>query len=98
MKDRISKFGLALIGGIAVLVSGMAVDLGLLGHERRMVIAFVIANCTAGLVAIIAGLTFQLRQEERHFQFAAEKAVNMAEPQPPRAQCGFSAVSLGATV
>jgi hypothetical protein len=79
MTNRISKFGLALIGGVAVFVSGVAVDLALLGHERRIFISFLIANCTAGLVAIIAGLTFQLHHEEHHFRFATEKAVAMAE-------------------
>lgn len=79
MRNRVGNLGLALIGGIAVFASGMAVDVALLGHERRILIPFLIANCTAGLVAIIAGLMFQLSQEERHFQFATEKAVNMAE-------------------
>ena len=79
MTNRISNFGLALLGGIAVFAAGMAVDVALLGHERRLVIPFLIANSTAGLVTIIAGLAFQLRQEERHFQFATEKAINMAE-------------------
>lgn len=79
MKSRISNFGFAVIGGTAVFISGMVVDLALLGHERRHMIAFLIANCVAGLVAIIGGLCFQLRQEERHFRFATEKALNMAE-------------------
>ncbi len=79
MRNRISNFGLALIGGIAVFVFGIAADLALLGHERRIVIPFLIANCVAGLIAVIAGLAFQLQQEERHFRFATEKAVAMAE-------------------
>ncbi len=79
MKNRISNFGLALIGGIAVFVSGTVVDLALLGHERRIIISFLIANSIAGLVAVIAGLAFHLHQEERHFRFATEKAVAMAE-------------------
>lgn len=79
MNNRISSFGFALIGGAAVFVSGMLIDVALLGHERPKIIAFLIANCVAGLVGIVAGLAFQLRQEERHFRFATEKAVNMAE-------------------
>jgi len=79
MRDRISSVALALIGGVAVFASGMAVDLALLGHERRIIIAFLIANCVAGLTAIIAVLVLQLRQEEHHFRFATEKAVTMAE-------------------
>ena len=79
MKNRIGKIGLALIGGIAVLVSGMAVDVALLGHERRMVILCLIGNSIAALVAVVAALAFQLNQEERHFRFATEKAVVMAE-------------------
>ena len=79
MRRHIDSFGLALIGGLAVLGSGIAVDLALLGHERRIFIPVVIANCVAGLVAVISTLAFQLRQEERHFRFATEKAVTMAE-------------------
>lgn len=79
MKNRISSFGFALIGGAIVFVSGVAVDLALLGHERPKVVAFLIANCVAGLIAVITALAFQLRQEERHFRFATEKAVTMAE-------------------
>jgi len=79
MKKRISNFGFAVIGGTAVFIASTAVDVALLGHERRNLIPFVIANCVAGLVAIIGGLCFQLRQEERHFRFATEKALTMAE-------------------
>ena len=79
MKNRISKFGLALIGGVAVFASGIAADVGMLGHEQRVFVPFLIANSIAALVAIVAGLTFQLRQEEHHFRFATEKAVVMAE-------------------
>lgn len=79
MMNRISNFGLALISGIAVLASGMVVDLALLGHERRTIISCLIANCVAGLVAVVAGLTFQLHKEENHFRFATEKAAAMAE-------------------
>jgi len=76
---EIGNFSMAVIGGIAVFVCGIVVDLALLGHERRLVIACVIANCIAGLVAIIMGLALQLHKEERHFRFATEKAVTMAE-------------------
>jgi len=79
MRERIGNFGVALIGGIAVFVSGMAVDLALLGHERRILIPCLIANCIAGLIAIIMGLTLQLHKEERHFRLATEKAAAMAE-------------------
>lgn len=79
MNDRISNFGLALIGGLAVFVAGMVVDVALLGHERRIVIPCLVANCVAGLVATISGLALQLDREERHFRFATEKAVTMAE-------------------
>ncbi|HZP23553.1 MAG TPA: hypothetical protein VFB04_08910 [Terriglobales bacterium] len=67
------------MGGIAVLIAGMAVDLALLGHERRIVISILVANSVAGLVAIVAGLAFQLNQEESHFRFAMEKAAAIAE-------------------
>jgi len=79
MRSRLSNLGLAVIGGIAVFASGLAVDVALLGHERRLIIPFLIANSVAALIAIIAALTFQLNQEEHHFRFATEKAVAMAE-------------------
>jgi len=79
MKNRISNFGLALIGGIVVFLAGMAVDVGLLGHERRILIACLVANFVSGLITVISGLALQLAQEERHFRFATEKAVTMAE-------------------
>ena len=79
MRERIGNFGLAVIGGIAVFVSGLLVDLALVGHDRRIVIACLIANCIAGLVAIIIGLVLQLHKEEHHFQFATEKAITIAE-------------------
>jgi hypothetical protein len=79
MKNRISNFGFALIGGFVVFGAGLLVDLALLGHERRLVVPFLIANAISGLVAVVAGLAFHLDQEERHFRFATEKAVAMAE-------------------
>jgi hypothetical protein len=79
MRNRLGNFGLALIGGIAVFAAGMAVDVALLGHQRGMMVPLLIANSIAGLVAMIAGLAFHLNQEERHFRFATEKAVAMAE-------------------
>lgn len=79
MKNRIGNLGLALLGGIAVFGAGMIVDLALLAHERRTLIPCLIANSLAALVAMVAGLVLQLNQEERHFRFATEKAVAMAE-------------------
>ena len=79
MNNRISSFAFALIGGAVVFLSGLVVDFALLGHERPKAIAFLIANGVAGLIAVITALRFQLRQEERHFRFATEKAVTMAE-------------------
>lgn len=79
MKKRINNFGLALIGGAAVFGAGMAVNLALLGHDRATVIHLLIANCIAGLIAVVIALALQLRHEEQHFRTAAEKAATMAE-------------------
>jgi hypothetical protein len=79
MKNRIGNFGLAVLGGLAVFAAGIVVDIGLLGHERRILISFLVSNFVAGLVAIVSGLALQLDREERHFRFATEKAVTMAE-------------------
>lgn len=48
MRNRIGKLGWALIGGVAVFASGVAVDLALLGHDRRTYRA---ARCCRRLVA-----------------------------------------------
>jgi hypothetical protein len=79
MKNRIGNFAAALTGGIAVFLAGMAVNVALLGHERRILIPCVVGNFVAGLITVITGLALQLAQEERHFRFATEKAVTMAE-------------------
>jgi len=79
MSERMGNFRFAVIGGIAVFVSGIAVDLALMGHERRIVVPCLLANCIAGLIAIIVVLALQLHKEERHFRFATEKAATMAE-------------------
>lgn len=79
MKNRISNLGIALIGGLAVFLAGIAVDLALLGHERRILIACLVGNFVCALITVISGLALQLAQEERHFRFATEKAVTMAE-------------------
>jgi hypothetical protein len=79
MKNRFSTFGLALIGGAVVFGAGMVVDLALLGHDPRLTVPFFIANSLTGLIAVVIGLAFQLQQGERHFRFATEKAVAMAE-------------------
>lgn len=79
MRERIGNFGFAVLGGVVVFVSGIAVDLALLGHERRIIIPCLIANCVAGLIAIIMALALQLHKEEHHFRFAAEKAATIAE-------------------
>ena len=79
MKRRINNFGLALIGGAAVFVAGMSVNLALLGHDRATLIPLLIANSIAGLIAIVIALALQLRHEELHFRTAADKAATMAE-------------------
>jgi uncharacterized iron-regulated membrane protein len=79
VKKRINNFGLALVGGAAVFIAGMAVNMALLPHDRPTIIPLLIANCIAGLIAVVIALALQLRNEERHFRVATEKAATMAE-------------------
>lgn len=79
MKKRIDNFGLAAVGGTAVFVAGMAVNIALLGRDRAILVYLLIANCITGLIAIVIALALQLRHEEHYFRIATEKAVAMAE-------------------
>lgn len=79
MKKRIDNFGLALIGGFAVFGAGMTVSLALLGHDRAILVPLLIANCIAGLIAVVIALALLLQSEELHFRSAADKAATMAE-------------------
>jgi hypothetical protein len=79
VNKRVTNVGIALMGGAIVFVAGMAVNLALLPHDRTSIVHQLIANCVTGLVTTVIALSIQLRHEERHYRFAAERAAHMAE-------------------
>lgn len=79
MRKRTNNFGLALLGGIAVLAAGTVVDMAMVPHDHATTIHLLIANCITGLIAVVIALALQLRHEEHYFLVATEKAANMAE-------------------
>lgn len=79
MDKRVTNISIALMGGIIVFAAGMAVGVALLPHDRAAIVHLLIANSITSLIAVVIALCIQLRHEERHFRFAAERAAHMAE-------------------
>jgi hypothetical protein len=79
VRQRFTNVGSALLGGGIVFGAGMAVSLALLPRDRTAIVHLLIANCVTGLIAVVIALSIELRQEERHFRLAAERAAQMAE-------------------
>ena len=78
MRQR-TNVGTALLGGLVVFAAGMAVGVALLPRDRVAIVHLLIANCVTALIAVVIALLIELRQEERHFRSAAERAAHMAE-------------------
>jgi len=74
-----TNVGLALLGGLVVFAGGLAVGVALLPRDRVTLVHLLIANCVTALIAVVIALLIELRQEERHFRTAAERAAHMAE-------------------
>ena len=68
-----------MLGGLVVFAAGMAVGVALLPRDRVAIVHLLIANCVTALIAVVIALLIELRQEERHFRTAAERAAHMAE-------------------
>jgi hypothetical protein len=79
VSQRITNVGAALLGGVMVFAAGMTVGLALLPRDRAAIVHLLIANCVTALITVITALLIELRQEERHYRLAAERAVHMAE-------------------
>jgi hypothetical protein len=79
VKRRVTNVAIALMGGAVVFVAGMAVNLALLPHDRTSVVHQLITNSITSLITVVIALSIQLRHEERHYHFAAERAAHMAE-------------------
>jgi hypothetical protein len=78
MRTTRRKILLALLFGF--LVSGVTIGLDLSFVRFDHLLAhLVIAGSIAGLLTIIFTLALQLKQEEQHYLFAAERAAVLAE-------------------
>jgi hypothetical protein len=78
MRTTQRKILLALLFGI--LVSGVTIGLDLaFVRFEHLAAHLVIAGSIAGLLTIIFTLALQLKQEEQHYLFAAERAAVLAE-------------------
>ncbi|HKU20317.1 MAG TPA: hypothetical protein VL155_08070 [Terriglobales bacterium] len=78
MRTTRRKILLALLLGL--MVSGVTIGLDLSFVRLDHLLAhLVIAGSIAGLLTIIFTLALQLKQEEQHYMFAAERAAVLAE-------------------
>ena len=78
MRTTRRKVLLAMFFGL--LVSGVTIGLDLsFARFDHLLAHLVIAGCIAGLLTIIFTLALQLKQEEQHYLFAAERAAVLAE-------------------
>lgn len=78
MRSTQRKVLLALVfGGLVALVT-IGLDLSFIRFEHLLA-HLVLAGCIAGLLTIIFTLALQLKQEEQHYLFAAERAAVLAE-------------------
>jgi hypothetical protein len=78
MKTTRRKIVLGLLSGF--MVAGVTIGLDMLFVRFEHLRAhLVIAGCIAGLLTIIFTLALQLKQEEQHYLFAAERAAILAE-------------------
>jgi len=78
MRTTRRKIMLALLLGL--MVSGVTIGLDLSFVRLEHLLAhLVIAGSIAGLLTVIFTLALQLKQEEQHYLFAAERAAILAE-------------------
>lgn len=78
MRTTRRKVSLALLFGFLVGGVTIGLDLAFVPFDH-LVAHLVIAGCIAGLLTIIFTLALQLKQEEQHYLFAAERAAILAE-------------------
>jgi len=78
-KRRPGKVSVSLLAGLIVAISGAVVDAAVIPWDRIVMVHQLIGDFIAGLVAALIALSLQLKQEEQHYGFAAERAASMAE-------------------
>jgi hypothetical protein len=76
---RPGKVSVSLLAGLIVGISGAVVDAAVIPWDRIVMVHQLIGDFIAGLVAALIALSLQLKQEEQHYGFAAERAASMAE-------------------
>jgi hypothetical protein len=79
MRTTRGKFLVAFLSGILVAAIAIGVDLVFVRFDRTTLIHHILGGCIAGLLTTIVTLALQLRQEEQHYLFAAERAAVLAE-------------------
>ena len=78
MKTTQRKILLALCFGLLVSCVTIGLDLAFVRLDHLLA-HLIIAGAIAGLLTIIFTLALQLKQEEQHYLFAAERAAVLAE-------------------
>ena len=78
MRTTRRKILLALLFGLMVSGVTIGLDLGF-ANFGHLLTHLIIAGGIAGLLTIIFTLALQLKQEEQHYLFAAERAAVLAE-------------------
>lgn len=73
------KLGTALLGGLLVAATAIAIDLMLVPLTRESLIHQLTGDVIAGLVATLVYLALHLHNEEMHYRFAMERAAIVAE-------------------
>jgi hypothetical protein len=79
MNRRPGKVTISLLAGLIVGISGAVVDAAVIPWDRIVMVHQLIGDFISGLVAALIALSLQLKQEEQHYGFAAERAASMAE-------------------
>jgi hypothetical protein len=78
-KRRVGKVTISLLAGFTVGLAGAAVDSAVIPWDRTVMVHQLIGDFIAGLVSALIVMALQLKQEEQHYIFAAERASSMAE-------------------
>jgi hypothetical protein len=79
VRSRDNKVTVCLLAGVVVMIVGVVIDLTIIPFERFTIMHQIMGDFIAGLVAALVALALELRHEEQHYHFAAERAAMIAE-------------------